>query len=168
MPSPRAGRPPEVREAIDALRRIVQALRAGHTGLGGARLSTAQLFALAQIAEHPGVSINDVAALTFTHQSSVSVIIRRLVRRGFVTRAAARHDRRRQRLDVTPKGRQALRRTPVAVQYRLIDAIASLPPADRRALARSLASVARRVAPEGAGPHPPMFFEGPADRRRAR
>jgi DNA-binding MarR family transcriptional regulator len=160
--------PPEVREAIHALRRIVQALRAGHAGLSRAGLSSAQLFALAQIAEHPGASINDVAALTFTHQSSVSVIIRRLVRRGFVVRAAAREDRRRQRLDTTAKGRQALRRTPVAVQAQLIAAIAALPAADRRALARALARVARRVAPEAAGPHPPMFFEGPAGRRNTR
>jgi DNA-binding MarR family transcriptional regulator len=157
-----------VREAIDALRRIVQALRAGHAGLTRAGLSSAQLFALAQIAEHPGASINDVAALTFTHQSSVSVIIRRLVRRGFVVRAAAREDRRRQRLDVTARGKEALRRTPAAVQRQLIAAIAALPGSDRRALARSLGSVARRVASEGAGPHPPMFFEGPADRRNAR
>ena len=158
-PSPRAGGPPEVREAINALRRIVQALRAGHAGLSRAGLSTAQLFALAQIAEHPGASINDVAALTFTHQSSVSVIIRRLVRRGFVARAAARDDRRRQRLDVTAKGRQALGRRPAAVQQQLIEAIASLPPADRRTLARALASVAARVTPAGTALHPPMFFE---------
>jgi DNA-binding MarR family transcriptional regulator len=157
-----------VREAITALRRIVQALRAGHAGLRRAGLSSAQLFALAQIADHPGASINDVAALTFTHQSSVSVIIRRLVRRGFVVRAAAPDDRRRQCLDVSAKGRQALARTPVTVQQQLIQAIGRLPPADRRALARSLGSVARRVASEGAGPHPPMFFEGPADRRTVR
>ena len=93
------------------------------------------------------------------------MIIQRLVRRGFVVRAAALDDRRRQRLDVTAKGKEALRRTPVAVQRQLIAAIAALPAADRRALARSLGSVARRVAPDAAGPHPPMFFEGPAGRR---
>jgi hypothetical protein len=48
---------------------------------------------------------------------------------------------------------------PVAVQEHLIAAIAALPAADRRALARSLSAVARLVAPAGAAPHPPMFFE---------
>jgi DNA-binding MarR family transcriptional regulator len=157
--APRVAHPPDVRVALDAFRHIVQALRVGRAGEGYAGLGSAQLFALQQIAEHPDASINDVAALTCTHQSSVSVVIQRLVRQQLVAKIASSQDRRRQRLAVTPKGRRLLGRAPVAVQEHLIAAIASLPEADRRALARSLRAVARLVAPDGAAPHPPMFFE---------
>jgi DNA-binding MarR family transcriptional regulator len=150
-----------LRATLDAFRRIVQALRmdgAASRGRTSPGLSSAQLFALQRIAEHPSASINDVAALTFTHQSSVSVVIQRLVRRGLVAKVTARNDRRRQCLALTAEGRRVLRRAPVAVQERLIAAIADLAPADRRALARLLSALAQSIAPKGT-PHPPMFFE---------
>jgi DNA-binding MarR family transcriptional regulator len=155
----RVAHPPDVRVALDAFRHIVQALRVGRAGGHSAGLGSAQLFALQQIAEHPDASINDVAALTCTHQSSVSVVIQRLVRQRLVAKVPSSQDRRRQRLGVTAKGRRLLGRAPVAVQEHLIAAIAALPAADRRTLARSLSAVARLVAPDGAAPHPPMFFE---------
>ena len=163
-PHSRARASADVRAALDAFRRIVQALRAGgHGGGRRASLSSAQLFALQQIAEHPGASINDLAALTFTHQSSVSVVIQRLVRRRLVAKITASDDRRCQRLALTVEGRRVLRRAPVAVQERLIAAIARLAEADRRTLARSLGDVAESVAPQGGARHPPMFFEDSSD-----
>jgi len=167
MPSASA----EVRAALDAFRHIVQALRAGRAGERRTGLSSAQLFALQQIAEHPDASINDIAAFTFTHQSSVSVVIQRLVRQRLVAKVAATDDRRRLSLALTMKGRRVLGRAPVAVQEHLIAAISALPAADRRALARSLGFVARLVAPHGVGPHPPMFFEdrtGRSGRRKGK
>jgi DNA-binding MarR family transcriptional regulator len=173
MPTPpplhqRAAHPADVRVALDAFRHIVQALRVGRAGEARAGLGSAQLFALQQIAEHPNASINDVAALTCTHQSSVSVVIQRLVRQRLVAKVPSIQDRRRQRLAVTAKGRRLLSRAPVAVQEHLITAIAVLPAADRRALARSLSAVARMVAPAGTQPHPPMFFEGDVRGQRGR
>jgi DNA-binding MarR family transcriptional regulator len=156
----------DVRAALDAVRRIVQALRvAGREGERRAGMSSAQLFALQQIAEHPGASINDLAALTFTHQSSVSVVVQRLVAERLVAKVAASDDRRHQRLALTAAGRRVLRRAPVAVQERLIAAIAGLPAAGRRALARWLGDVAGSVAPSAAA-HPPMLFEDSVGGRR--
>lgn len=148
----------DVRAALDAFRSIVQALRLGAPG-GTAGLSSAQLFALQQIAEHPNLSINDLAALTFTHQSSVSVVVQRLVARRLVVKVAAPDDRRRQSLVLTAKGRAAVTRAPKAVQQQLIAAIAALPAAERRALVRSLGKVARQVAPDIVATRAPMLFE---------
>ena len=165
----------EVRAALDAFRRIVQALRVGaRAGERRTGLSSAQLFALQQIAEHPGASINDVAALTFTHQSSVSVVIQRLVAQRLVAKVAASHDRRQLNLEITAAGRRVLQSVPVVVQERLIAAISALPAAERRTLARALGDVARLVTPKDAAPHPPMLFEdgirsgGPKTRRSRR
>ena len=147
----------DVRAALDAFRRIVRALRMDRAGRPRG-LSSAQLFALQRIAEHPGASINDLAALTFTHQSSVSVVIQRLVEQRLVVRRVSAADRRRHSLELTAEGRRLLRRAPAAVQEGLIAALSTLPAAERRALARSLEKIARVVAPEDAA-HPPMFFE---------
>ena len=146
----------DIRRVLDALRRVVQALRVAAPRAG---LSSAQLFALQQIAEHPASSINDLAALTYTHQSSVSVVVRRLVDRGLVAKVVAPSDRRRQCLALTAKGNRALSRAPAPVQRRLIAAIARLSRAERRQLASALDAVASAVAPDTLQTHPAMLFE---------
>jgi DNA-binding MarR family transcriptional regulator len=166
--SRRVRRPPDVRVALDAFRHIIQALRVGRGGVEQTGLSSAQLFALQQIAEHPHVSINDVAALTCTHQSSVSVVIQRLVRQRLVVKGDSSEDRRRQQLTVTAEGRRRLRRAPTAVQEHLIAAIASLSAQDRRHLARSLSTIAKLMVPSSTAAHPPMFFEGHAHKGSVR
>jgi DNA-binding MarR family transcriptional regulator len=159
----------DVRAALDALRRIVQALRLGAgTVERRAGLTTAQLFALQQIAAHPGGSVNDVAALTFTHQSSVSVVIQRLVAARLVVKVRSPDDRRRHHLAPTARGRRVLRSAPVVVQQRLISALASLRRADRAAVARVLGEIAASMTPEGSPSHPPMLFEERSPGRRAR
>src|SRR5579871_4327328 len=126
----------DVRGTLDAFRRIVQTLRASGRDIERkVGLSSAQLFALQQLAGMSGASINDLAARTFTHQSSVSVVVQRLVARKLVAKATAADDRRRVRLSVTDQGRALLRRSPEPVQERLIAGIAALPPNERRALA---------------------------------
>ena len=145
----------EIRRALDALRRVVQALRAAPAP---ARISRAQLFALQQIAAQPGVSINDLAALTYTHQSSVSVVVRRLVESGLAVKVSATEDRRRQSLALTAKGRRTLKHAPRAMQQRLIRAVAGLPPSQRRQLIATLTRIASAIAPGVQGP-PPMLFE---------
>lgn len=157
-------RAPDVRATLDAFRHIVQALRIAP---GGRNISGAQLFALQQIAEHPDASVNEIAALTFTHQSSVSVVIQRLVDAGLVARIPSKQDRRQRRLAVTAKGSRAIERVPTTVQQRLVAAVSGLPPADRRSLARSLSVIARSVTPAGKMPPPPMFFEDEGGKGRS-
>jgi DNA-binding MarR family transcriptional regulator len=157
----------DVRAALDAFRRIVQALRmSARDAEQRVGLSGAQLFALQQLASMPGASVNDLAARTFTHQSSVSVVVRRLVERRLVAKAAARDDRRRVRLALTDAGHAALRRSPEPIQNRLIAGIAKLSGTERHRLATALTQVARTMA--GPRTAPPMFFEAPATRARRR
>lgn len=163
MPPPPASTP-EVRAVLDAIRRIVQALRTGsreterRVGVSGA-----QLFALQQLAARPGMSINDLAAATFTHQSSVSVVVQRLVERRLVVKVASRDDRRRAAIALTDAGAALLRRSPEPVQDRLIDAIGALDEPERRTLAAALSDVAERI---GAPNQAPMFFEDAQVERR--
>ena len=154
----------DVRAVLDGLRRIVQFLRTSSRDTERRfNLSAAQLFALQQVAAFPGASINDLAAHTFTHQSSVSVVVQRLVNRRLVAKVTSKDDRRRVRLAITDAGRQVLRRSPQPAQERLIAGIASLKAADRQHLVDSLTMIARLLTPAD-GP-PPMLFEDHARRR---
>jgi DNA-binding MarR family transcriptional regulator len=160
----------DVRGTLDAFRRIVQAVRtASRDAERKVGLSAAQLFALQQLAGMSGASVNDLAARTFTHQSSVSVVVQRLVARKLVAKVTAPDDRRRVRLTLTEQGRALLRRSPEPVQERLIAGIAALGPMERRALAATLLTIADTLAVRDGAP--PMLFEEskpPVRKRRLR
>lgn len=146
----------EMAAALDGIRRIVQALRlsarSAERRLG---ISGAQLFVLHALADAPARSLNDLAARTFTHQSSVSVVVDRLVRRRLVSRARSAEDGRRVTLTLTPSGRALLRSAPEVAQIRLIGALRALPAADCRTLARILERVVREM---GVANVPPLLF----------
>ncbi|HLK11986.1 MAG TPA: MarR family transcriptional regulator [Candidatus Binatia bacterium] len=157
----------ELRAVMDALRRLVRALRlsarAAEKAIG---ISGAQLFVLQQLAAAPAESLGALAARTHTDQSSVSVVVRRLVERGLVARRSATADARRIEIALTAAGRALLRRAPEPAQTRLLDALQRLSPPRRRVLARALAEIARAAEPEANAPG--MFFEDEIARRPLR
>jgi DNA-binding MarR family transcriptional regulator len=148
----------DVRVVLDAFRHIVRVLRlssrAAEKRVG---VSAAQLFVLHKLAEGRALSLGELADRTFTHQSSVSVVVGRLVARGLVARRSSAADGRRVELALTGSGRTLLRRAPAAAQERLIEAIEGLGTADRRALATTLARLVQRLRVDGKVPG--MFFE---------
>jgi DNA-binding MarR family transcriptional regulator len=155
----------DLRVALDAFRRIVQVLRtSANDAERRAGLTSAQLFALQQLSSNPGASINDLAAYTFTHQSSVSVVVRRLVERRLIRKVVAKDDRRRVTLQVTDAGRRLLRRSPEPAQEQLIAGIAALNSTQRHALATALADVAGTMG--GRSERVPMLFEDGVRPRR--
>jgi DNA-binding MarR family transcriptional regulator len=162
---------PATRAVLDAIRRIVRALRessrAAERSVG---IGAAQLFVLHRLAASPALSLNELAARTLTHQSSVSVVVSRLVDRGLVTRSRGGDDGRRISISATAAGRALLARAPAAAQDRLLAGLALLGAGSRRQLADLLGRLVDSMAlPDRS---PPMFFEpAPAERpkkRRAR
>jgi DNA-binding MarR family transcriptional regulator len=152
---------------VDDLRRIVRWLRIASGELDRSLgVSGAQLFVLRQLSEKRAGSIAELAARTLTDQSSVSVVVSRLVERGLVERARRKDDQRCAELKVTARGRAILRRAPRSGQEQLIAALERLPAARRTALARALAQLVREA---GIGAQPPtMFFEEGGSSRRGR
>ncbi|MDB4899934.1 MAG: MarR family transcriptional regulator [Gemmatimonadetes bacterium] len=148
----------EVGPVFNSLRRLVHALHAAsretERKLG---VTGAQLFVLDQLRTSPSLSINALAERTMTHQSTVSVVVRRLVRRKLVKKVRAADDARRVELTVTATGAKLLKRAPEAMQGRLARAIESLAPTDRRALERGLGHLVAELGAEDAPAA--MFFE---------
>ncbi|PYR88731.1 MAG: MarR family transcriptional regulator [Acidobacteria bacterium] len=157
---------PDTRVVLDAVRRIVQALHESsrwaekHLGLTGA-----QLFVLQKLAESPCWSVNELAARTHTHQSSVSAVVARLVERGLVIRGSDETDARRVELRLSPHGRKLIRRAPNLPQQRLIHGIERLPASGRRALAASLDALTSAMA---VNDHDAVMFFDEARRRGRR
>ena len=156
-------RDPASRDVLDSLRRLVQALRESsrraeqQLGIGGA-----QLFVLEKLAETPSQSLNQLAARTHTHQSSVSTVVARLVDQGLVSRERAAADSRRLVLVLTARGRRMAAKTTGAAQERLIASIQRLPPRSRQQLALLLGRV---VGDMKTTQRPRMFFDD--DRTRS-
>ncbi len=154
--------------ALDAIRRLIRALgESARVAQGRTGISGAQLFVVRVLAAQPGgLSINELAERTMTHQSSVSVVVTRLAARGLVARSPSPEDRRRQIVTLTPRGRALHRTAPAVAQEMLVDAIRALAPARRRALATSLRALIDALGlPDQAAA--PMFFEE-EDRPNAR
>lgn len=154
----RTAKDEEVTAVFDPLRRLVHALhvasRETERRLG---VTGAQLFVLTQLRATPSLSINALAERTMTHQSTVSVVVRRLVRRKLVKKVRAQDDARRVELTLTAAGITLLRRAPEVLQVRLASAIGALGAPERRSLAHGLEHL---VGELGVGNAPPaMFFE---------
>ena len=134
---------------MNALRRIVQGLRQSAaysektTGL-----TAAQLLVLKQVAAHDGqsshgMSVNALAAATFTHQSTVSEVVSRLELKGFVQRDRAADDARRVEVSLTPNGHAVLEVNPSSASDRLMQAVKALPPETLEGLATGLDALIR-------------------------
>ncbi len=133
---------------LTAWRRLLQAVRRSErraereVGLTGA-----QLFALRQLAAHPGATVGQLAALTATDASSTSVIVTRLLDKKYVRREHDPVDQRRWRLEVTARGATRLAKAPDSADQRLGGALAAMASEDLRALAAHLHDLARAVEP---------------------
>lgn len=152
---------------LDSIRKIVQALRyfsvSCEENLG---LSAAQLFVLKKLNGTKPISVNELADLTFTHQSSVSVVVTRLVEKKLVSRQASGLDRRRVELKLTKKGLAIVDRSPETIQEQLAQSFEVLNVKDQERLATLLNKWV-----EGAGlnqDEPVMLFETPKRANRAR
>lgn len=150
--------------AMNAVRSVVRALRLNTRSIEGKLgISLAQLFVLQQLADKPAESLNELAERTATHQSSVSVVVRRLVDRGLVTRVASEADRRRVHIALTPAGASMLRGAPPTVQSDLMQGMSRMTPDQRATLAELLEVWLLASSIDLASP-PMMFEDEPAAR----
>src|ERR1041385_5291125 len=126
----------DLTRSMDAVRAILRALRLNTREIElKIGISLAQLFVLQQVAERPAESLNDLADRTATHQSSVSVVVRRLVDRGLVSRKSSTIDKRRVQIAATAAGMNLLKGAPRTIQTRLVAALEHLSASERHELA---------------------------------
>jgi MarR family transcriptional regulator, lower aerobic nicotinate degradation pathway regulator len=153
------------RIVLDNLRLLVRSLRVSARGAEKTvGVSGAQLFVLQTLNDARVASVGELASRTHTDQSSVSVVVDRLARRGLVSRTESKTDGRRLEIRLTTRGRSLLRRSPESTQTRLISAIDELPRGMRDQLGAALGKLARAMGISG---EPHLFFEDEPRLRRA-
>ncbi|CAN5826312.1 hypothetical protein BH11GEM1_BH11GEM1_08360 [soil metagenome] len=163
---------PAIAESIDALRRIMRALRlAERRAQSEVGLSAAQLFVLRALEDGSEASLSELARRTMTDRSSVAAVVDRLLDAALVVRGTARADRRRAAIVVTAAGRVVLDRSPESPTNLLVTALCSLPDRQRKSVAAGLAALSEGM---GLGDDPTgMLFEDdratrPTTQRRVR
>ena len=149
---------------MDSFRRIVHALRSSHRAASDLDLTGAQLFVLAALGSAGGpLGVKALADKTRTDQSTVSVVVGRLVNRGLVKRVRSASDTRRVELSLTARGRAALRKTPFTVaQSKLAEALGRLSKAEAATLKRTLKHIVEMMG-EADAPAPMLFDDGDTD-----
>jgi DNA-binding MarR family transcriptional regulator len=144
---------------LDSIRRLVRLLRltdrAAQSELG---LSGAQLFVLHELEKTPALSLSELAEKTRTDQSSVSVVVSRLVESGHVTRERDRRDARRLVLTLTKSGRAMAEKSPPVAQEKIIEILDRMQPAERRRFADIFSRIIEDLG-EARGVAPMMFEE---------
>lgn len=157
--------PPDATRAMDALRRIVRALRQSSARAEREHgVTTAQLFALRRIGAQPGISLTQLALATRTAESSVSEVVARLRERGFVSRKRGANDARRAAFALTVRGAAVVARAAQTPQEQLVSGFTAMPVEDRGALTRTLEGWVRAAGLDALAPT--MFFE--PDRKSGR
>ena len=125
-------------DVIDSIRVLVKALRdSGRDAEQKLGITSAQLYVLQALRERPA-SINELAARTYTHQSSVSMVVARLVESRLVTRSTARGDARKVLISLTATGRNLVKKAPDGAQTRLVSALSEMTRSDLKSLANQL------------------------------
>jgi DNA-binding MarR family transcriptional regulator len=134
-------------ELADLSGRLRRSLRAGvRRAWPYDQLSTAQLDLLRLLVEQESLSVSEAAGHLGVAGNTVSTLVRQLADAGLVLRRPDAADRRVGRLRASASAVRRLRRWRGIRDDLLSDAMATLDPADRRALAGAVEPLRRLVA----------------------
>lgn len=158
----------DTQRILDAVRKLVRLLRlADRSAQRDVGLSGAQLFVLQELGRTPSLSLNELATRTCTDQSSVSVVVTRLVDSGLVSRDRDARDARRLVLNLTRAGRLLLQKAPPVAQEQLIDVFERMTPAERHRFAERFDWILGELGAEQS-PVEMLFEESESERPRGR
>lgn len=153
------GRSDHAGRSLNVIRSVVRALNLNTRAIEQrSGISLAQLFVLEKLHQQSSSSLTDLAERTATHQSSVSVVVQRLVDRGFVSRTRSASDRRFVEIAITDAGRQVLSNAPETVQAKLLNGLGQFRDGERERLAALLERWANSAGIE-VPVETPMFLE---------
>lgn len=157
----------DAHSVLHSFRCIVKSLRlADRAGLKEHGIGASQLYVLHELKQQSPLSINELAQRTATDQSTVSVVVAKLIDKGFVAGARAEEDARRVDLTLTTKGKNLVKRLPPPIQHSIIEGVQRLPRSRARALAGALQDIVRELGIEDE--HPPMLMDDPKNPKPAR
>ena len=162
---PRTALPREVRSSVARAALELQTLQAFRTIFGSARIHDAEvrrtasisgslLWALSEIAQSTGMSVNALSKRMALHQSTASNLVNTLVERKLIRRIRDGSDQRVVQLHVSTHGKRMLDRAPGPSAGLLVDALRHLKATELARLRKDLymlVAVMKRPATAAAG-----------------
>jgi DNA-binding MarR family transcriptional regulator len=143
---------------LNQLRSLVQILRNASSAYDQElHLSSAQVFVLRSLMLKSPLTVNDLADMTRTHQSSVSMVVQKLAIKKYVRVTSSPEDRRKKLVSLSSKGRDILRKLQKTIQENLIRNIDTLSVKEKETLEALLNQVLHGLA--GSKRAPAMFLE---------
>ena len=107
---------------------------------------------LRQLAEHPGITVNELARAGCMPKSQVSVLIARFARLGIVRKDADERDSRLVHVSITPEGRRQTRRWRAITRHALLRTLQPLSDDQRALIVEGLRTLLSALQPNA--PHP--------------
>ena len=142
---------------VQGLRRIVKALHSYSQDVRRAYgLTGPQLWALKALQASRRMSMGELAAALAVHQSSASILVNRLEKRGLVRRMRGRLDHRFVDMALTRRGAALAADAPEAAQGRLLHALQAMPPRDVRTIRQAVDRLVQAM--EATDVHARFFF----------
>lgn len=148
-------------EIIGSLRRIAQAFQQQSSTLAqGHGLTGPQLAILQHVAQHESVTVSSLAKAAYLGAPTVSGILHRLEKQGFIVRSRSEVDRRQVNARVTESGRLLLSSKPSLLKDVFRERLARLEDWEQQMI---LTSLRRIVGMMESPPLPPAGSDSPAD-----
>jgi MarR family transcriptional regulator, organic hydroperoxide resistance regulator len=154
---PREAKGDDTAVIVQGLRRIVKALHTYSQDVRSAYgLTGPQLWALKTLQRTGRLSTGRLAAALAVHQSSASILVDRLERRGLVRRSRGRLDHRFVDVELTRRGTAVAADAPEPAQGRLLHALEAMRPGEVRQIRNAVDRLVRAM--EATELHARFFF----------
>ncbi len=125
--SRQATREAEISEIMQSLRRIFKAIQDySHEVSSKFGITGPQLWALKTLSQNENLSLRDLSERMYLHPSTITGVIDRLERKGYVTRKRDQVDRRVIYVQLTAEGRKLAKKAPNPAQGKLIYGLKNL------------------------------------------
>jgi MarR family transcriptional regulator, organic hydroperoxide resistance regulator len=142
---------------VQGLRRIVKALQTYSQDVRTAYgLTGPQLWALKTLQRRGRLSTGRLADALAVHQSSMSILVDRLDRRGLVRRIRGRNDHRVVEIELTKRGAGLATDAPEPAQGRLLHALQAMPAGEVRKIRHAVDRLVQAM--EATDVHARFFF----------
>jgi DNA-binding MarR family transcriptional regulator len=110
-----------ISEIMQSLRRIFKAIQDySHEVLKKFGITGPQLWALKNISQNRSLSLGDLSEKMCLHPSTITGVIDRLEKKGYVVRDRGQKDRRVVKVQLTAEGERLVRKAPNPVQGKMI------------------------------------------------
>lgn len=110
-----------ISEIMQSLRRIFKAIQDySHEVSNKFGITGPQLWALKTISQNGKLSLGELTKKMYLHPSTITGVVDRLEKKGYVSRDRGQGDRRVINVQLTPQGKKLVRRAPNPVQGKMI------------------------------------------------